>query len=136
MRIGGRACNRTGKLSAFQTSLYADRAHAHLPSFSFYQTINSFRRSVTFYLLVSIYQKPYPPPTYPTFCPLYSSLFFFSIRSCDKLFLPNCNTTFSLFIYYCTTRVIAAEALAYTGPVICAFYFLLIIIYNVTKVNQ
>lgn len=31
-RIGGRACNSTGKLSAFQTSLYAGRTHTSNPS--------------------------------------------------------------------------------------------------------
>lgn len=44
-RIGGLGCNSTGKLSAFQTSLYAGRTHTS-PFISLLQLLNAIRRSL------------------------------------------------------------------------------------------
>lgn len=59
-RIGGRACNSTGKLSAFQTSLYAGRTHTSQRFLCFSGGRRIMRsRSVTLYALKASTSYPY-----------------------------------------------------------------------------
>lgn len=58
-RIGGLACNSTGKLSAFQTSLYAGRTHTSRPSRSLPPSPHRASRSVTPAALKASTSYPY-----------------------------------------------------------------------------